>query len=256
MIFDEVQYVPDIFRYIKIEVDKNREYYGNFILTGSSNFLMNKHISESLAGRAANINILPLDITEIPKDLLQNSIFQGAYPENVINSYKSWKRWYSNYINLYLQKDIRMMSNIGNMNSFKDFFRLLALRASKVLNLSEISKDLGIVVNTVKNWLSLFEASFITFRLYPYHSNLGKRIIKSPKLYFFDTGIISTLTAINSYELFLNGPLKGEIFENYIVSELFKRNNNLDLGFSMYYYRKSNGDEIDLIIEKDNNIDA
>lgn len=255
IIFDEVQYVPDIFRYIKIEVDKRRNKYGNFILTGSSNFLMNKHISETLAGRASSINILPFSFNEIPKQFIDISLIKGGYPENVINFYRNWKRWYSNYINLYLLREVKLLSNIGDTSSFKDFIKLLTIRVSKILNLSDLSRDLGVAVNTIKKWISLLEASYITFRINPYYKNLGKRIVKSPKIYFYDNGIITSMLNITNFEQFERGLLKGELFENYIVSELMKKNINYEMNFSLYFYRTNNQDEIDLIVEKSGKVD-
>lgn len=250
VIFDEAQKVPEIFNLLKIEVDNDRDRNGKFILTGSGNFLMMKNISESLAGRIGLLNLLTFEYNEIPPRHRYNSIYLGAYPGLVTTGYKNWSQWYSSYIDTYLTRDLRNFSEIGDIRDFTRFIRLLASRVSTILNLSELSRAIGVTVKTIKRWISILEASYIVFLLEPYYKNLGKRIIKSPKLYFYDTGLVSYFCGIANAAQFENGPMAGAIFENYIVSELVKRESNNRKGNRFYYYRTSNGEEIDIIIEK------
>jgi len=249
IIFDEAQKVPEIFDQIKIEVDNDRNKKGKYILTGSGNFLMMKNITETLAGRIGLLTLLPFQFNEMPDNKRYRSIYFGSYPEQVMADYKNWGNWYSSYIDTYLTKDLRNFSNIGDMHDFTRFIRLLAARTSQILNLSEISRAIGLSLKTVKKWVSILEASYIIFLLEPYYNNYGKRIIKSPKLYFYDTGIVSYFCGISSEELFENGPLAGAIFENYVISEIVKNEHNTKTGQRFYYYRTSNGEEIDMLIE-------
>ena len=249
IIFDEAQYVPELFSWIKIAVDADRQRYGRFVVTGSGQFMLNQRISESLAGRIGMITLLPFQYSEIPDHLKEESIFAGSYPEPVIRNYKFGTQWYQAYLETYLQKDVRQLINIGDLAGFTAFLRTLAAQTGQVLNLSEISRGIGISVNTLGRWLSVLESSYIIFRLQPYYKNLGKRLIKSPKVYFYDTGLVSLLTGIESRQEWEKGILYGSLFENYIISELFKRKYHENKRMDLYYFRTSNGDEIDLIID-------
>ncbi len=250
VIFDEAQKVPEIFNYVKLAVDNDRDNYGKFILSGSSQFTLMKQISESLAGRIGLMSLLPFQLSEIPGDLQEQSIFNGGYPELVKRGYDFSNDWYQSYIDTYLEKDLRSISDIANIRDFFRLIKLLAARCSQQMNYSELASEIGVAVNTIKNWLSVLEASYIIFMLPPFYENLGKRIVKSPKLYFYDTGLVSFLTGIEHQRQFESGLLHGPIFENYIISEVKKIIEHRKLFLDLYYYRSSSGVEVDLIIDR------
>lgn len=266
VILDEIQYVPELLSYIKILVDRNRERRGLFILTGSQQFNLIKGLTETLAGRVAILNLLGFSRKErfaIPslkpkisdplKDFIYTSL-RGSFPEMVIYKNKDIKVWYASYLQTYIERDIRLIYDIGNIREFGMFMRLLASRISQILNLSNIANDIGIAVNTAKKWLSLLEASNIVYLLYPYYRNLGKRITKAPKIYFLDSGIICYLTGIDTQRQILEGLLSGGLFENYCIAETIKCFYNQAKRPNIFYLRTQNGLEVDLIIEKVNKI--
>lgn len=250
VIFDEVQKAPTIFNDIKMAIDADRNTPGKFILTGSSQFTLIKNITESLAGRIGLLSLLPYQFTEMPKALRKQSIYQGAYPELVNHHYDFATDWYSSYLDTYINKDINDLANIGDKRDFRRLLRLLAANTSQLLNMSTYARDLGVDVKTIKKWISVLEASYIIFLLPPYYQNLGKRIVKSPKIYFYDTGLVSYLTGINAEENFEQGPMTGSLFENYIVSEILKREVHYKTHAELYFYRTSNDEEIDLIVDR------
>jgi len=250
VIFDEVQRVPEIFNYIKLAVDNDRDNYGKFVITGSSQFAFYKKITESLAGRIGLITLFPLQFSEIPDALKSISQFKGSYPEIIKKEYRDSEKWYSSYLDTYVERDVRSLINIGELSDFRKLLTLLAANTSQILNISELSRDMGISVKTVKRWISVLEASYIVFRIYPHFKNLGKRLIKSPKLYFYDTGLVSFLTGVSTQELYEKGPMAGPIFENYIVSEILKKLRHSGQHWQLYYFRTSNGLEVDLIVDK------
>ncbi len=250
IIFDEVQKVPELFNEIKIAIDADRQTAGKFILTGSSQFSLIKSINESLAGRIGLLSLLPYQLSEMPKGLRETSIYQGAYPELVNKHYEFSADWYSAYLDTYLTKDVSDLANIGDKRDFRRLLRLLAANTSQLLNMSTYAKDIGVDVKTIKKWISVLEASYIIFLLPPYYKNLGKRIVKSPKIYFYDTGLASYLTGINTVETFEHGPMTGPLFENYIVSEVLKREVHNKTHAELYFYRTSNDEEIDLIVDR------
>ena len=250
VIFDEVQKVPEIFNYIKVIVDKDRLNYGNFILTGSNQFSIMKNISESLAGRIGLLSLLPFDFNEIPDHLKNTSIYNGGYPELVIRDYKFSNQWYSSYIQTYLERDLKLIINIGDIRDFNQLIKYLAINTSQILDISKISRELGISVNTVKRWISVLEASYIIFLLPPYYMNKGKQIVKRPKIYFYDTGLVSYLTGIESEKDFENGVMTGSLFENYIISEVIKKEIHKKSDANFYFYKTNHGIEIDLIIDR------
>ena len=249
VIFDEVHHVPEIFRYIKLAVDSDRQNFGKYILTSSNQFSFIKHASESLAGRIALLSLLPLQYSEMPDALKTESIFRGAYPELVGRAYQLSDSWYSSYLDTYLNKDIRLLGEIGNLRDFRRLINLLAANTSQTLNMSNYANDLGVAVNTIKRWVSLLEASYIIYLLPPYYNNLGKRITKSPKIYFYDTGLVSYLTGIKTKELFEQGPMAGSIFENYIITEIKKKLLHDNKDAELFYFRSSDQLEIDLIVD-------
>lgn len=250
VIFDEVQKAPEFFNLIKIAIDNDRENPGKFVLTGSSQFNFIKGVSESLAGRIGLLTQLPYQISEMPKELLNKSIFKGSYPELVNKKYQMSDDWYSSYIDTYLTKDVSALLNIGDKRDFFRLIKLLAINTSQILNLSRFATDIGVDVKTIKRWISVLEASYIIFLLPPFYKNYGKRIVKSPKIYFYDTGLVSYLTGISTKELFEQGPMAGSIFENYIISEVMKKEIHQKSNAELFYLRTSQGEEIDLIIDR------
>jgi predicted AAA+ superfamily ATPase len=246
VIFDEVQKYPPIFNHLKLLVDKSRSEYGQFVLTGSSQFTLQQNVSETLAGRIGLLKLLPFDFKEYTLEL--PSIILGSYPEQVLRNFQGHEAWYSSYLDTYIQRDVRSLANIGDLHDFSKLLKLLASNISNQFNASYYAKSLGISIPTVKRWISVLELSYIIFLLPSYHSNLGKRITKAPKVYFYDLGLASYLNgAINSK--WQDGPLAGPSFENYIISECVKISAHLGKRLSFSYFREHNGDEIDLIIE-------
>lgn len=256
LIIDEIQRVPHLLSYIQVIVDENKS-KGLFLLTGSHQLTLSATISQSLAGRTALLRLLPLTISElssIGKNLSRDEyIFNGFLPgiyDNKLNPTKA----YSNYFHTYVERDVRQLMQIKNLTNFENFIRLLAGRVGQILNLNSLSRDLGVSSTTLSEWLSILEASYIVFRLNPYFKNLGKRIIKSPKLFFTDVGLVSYLLGIEKHEQVSRDPLLGGLFENMVVMELVKKRLNQGLEPNMYYYRDSNNNEVDIIYQKFNEL--
>lgn len=252
VIFDEVQKLPELFNYIKIAVDNDRNNKGKFVLTGSSQFTFIKNVSESLAGRMGLLSLYPFQFAEIPTALQEESIFRGGYPELVENQYTYSDAWFSSYVETYIHKDITSVGHVADLRDFRRLVQLLAANASQQLNLSRYASDLGVDAKTVKRWITLLEATYIIFLIPPFYQNFGKRIVKSPKIYFYDTGLISFLTGISNKLLYENGPMAGPIFENYMVSEILKKEKHSNQSSELYYIRTSHGEEVDLIIDRKN----
>jgi len=263
IVFDEIQYVPQIFPYLKILIDKDREKRGRFIITGSCQFNLMKELVETLAGRVGILVLLPfatLEKEKIPdlKDKLTTTYMHfvhssiiGSFPEVNVHSIINPTNWYANYISTYLERDVRTLYNIGSLREFQRFLQLLASRCSQILNLTTMANDLGVAVNTIKKWISLLEASQIIYLLTPYYQNLGKRITKAPKVYFLDSGLVCYLTGLKDEEHLLKGPMAGALFENYCIQETVKCFFNQGLSPNIFYLRTHNGLEIDLLIEKE-----
>ncbi len=263
VIFDEIQYVPELLPYIKILIDKDRDNRGRFILTGSSQFNLMKNLTETLAGRIGILVLLPFAKVEketIPelkdklltiRDQFVHSSLRGCFPEICLHPEINPSYWYASYISTYLERDIRSLYNIGSLREFQRFLQLLAARCAQVLNLSSLANDLGVAVNTVKRWVSVLEASQIIYILPPYYQNLGKRIAKNPKVYFLDLGLVCYLVGLKDEEHLLKGPMAGAIFENYCIQETVKALFNLLLIPNIFYLRTHNGLEIDLLIERE-----
>lgn len=250
VIFDEAQKAPELFELIKMAVDADRSCYGKFVLTGSSQFSLLQKISESLAGRIGLLTLLPFQYLEMPIPLRDQAIYKGSYPEIVQRQYASANEWYSSYIETYTAKDLRDIKDIGNLRDFRRLLNLLAANTAQTLNMSSFARDLGVSVPTIKTWISALETSYIIFLLPPYYHNFGKRIIKSPKIYFYDTGMVAYLTAIQTYEQYKHGPMAGSLFENYMVSEILKKEIHHNTHAELYYYRSSDGLEVDLIVDR------
>ncbi len=253
VILDEAQNLPELFNQIQVISDE-RNQPGQYILSGSQSFLLNQNISQSLAGRVSINHLFPFDINELnavePLNLYE-TILKGFYPR-IYQSNIDAVDFYPSYLQTYIERDVRTLRSIGNLNTFTRFLSLCAGRTGQILNLNALANDTGISVNTAKAWISLLESSFIIFLLQPYHHNFNKRIIKSPKLYFYDTGIVCSLlklTDISNVSTYYN---YGSLFENLIISEIMKYSYHLGKKPNVYYWRESNGIEIDCIIEKDN----
>jgi predicted AAA+ superfamily ATPase len=253
VIFDEIQNVPTLFSYLQTEIDKTNK-PGQFILTGSQHFLLQENISQTLAGRVAILYLLPLAIEElkaakIPINNLEELLFKGFYPR-IYQQNLDAADWYPNYIQTYIEKDVRQMKNIQDLTTFQKFLKMCASRTGQLLNLSGLAADCGITHNTAKAWISLLQTSFIIFLLQPYFNNFGKRLVKTPKLYFYDTGLVSSLLGIEEEKQLTTHYLKGGIFESFVISELLKARYNRGKSANLYFWRDKTGHEIDCIIEE------
>jgi len=256
LILDEIQEAPQLLSYIQGIVDEEQS-TGTFIITGSQNFAFNQAITQSLAGRVAMITLLPLSISELTKagmlpDSYEELIVRGEYPRIYKTNSLLPQEWYPSYIKNYVERDVRQIVNIENLNAFQQFVGLCAGRIGQLLNLSSLGNDCGISHTTARAWLSLLEASYIIFLLQPYYVNFSKRIIKSPKIYFYDTGLACSLLRINSADQLKEHYLRGGLFESLMVSELIKNRYNKAQEPNIYFWRDSQGNEIDVLIEKAN----
>ena len=249
-IIDEVQRVPELFSYIQTHVDMaGRE--GMYMLAGSHNFLLMQSVSQSLAGRAAVLKLLPFSHREMSAgDILplpvEEEIFVGGYPR-IYDKNIDPVVYYQSYIQTYLERDVRVIKNVGNLNNFVKFIKLCAARIGQLLNMSALANECGISVSTANEWLSVLEASYICYRLSPDFNNFNKRLVKTPKLYFYDTGVACSLLNINSSEQLSTHFLKGGLFENLVINEVVKRAFNEALQPDITFWRDSTGNEIDLI---------
>lgn len=248
-IFDEIQRVPELFSYLQQILDEQHT-NGLYILTGSNNFLLQESVSQSLAGRVGYLFLLPLTINEIG-DHEKNAntiIFKGCYPA-LYNDITDASRFYANYIRTYVERDVRLIKNITDLYSFERFLRLCAGRIGQLLNMSSLAVEVGVDVKTISAWVGVLEASFIVFRLQPYHKNFNKRVVKMPKLYFYDTGLAVTLLGIeNTNQLALHAS-RGSLFENMVIVDFLKRRYNNGKLNNLFFWRDSTGNEIDLLIE-------
>jgi len=253
VIFDEAQHLPELFSFIQAVSDE-RNINGQYLLSGSQSFLLNNHISQSLAGRVSINNLLPFDITELdsirnnkPEQIILNGFYPRVHDQNI-----EPQDFYPSYLQTYIERDIRTLKAVENLRTFSRFLALCAGRIGQILNLTSLANDAGIAVNTAKSWLSLLESSYIVFLLQPYFRNFNKRIIKSPKIYFYDTGVVSSLLRIVKSEVINTHYLYGALFENLVISEIIKCQIHSGRRPSVYYWRESNGMEIDCIIERGN----
>lgn len=253
IIIDEAQRVPDLFSYIQTKADDNN-INGQFILTGSQNFLLHEKISQSLAGRVAILKLLPFTIFElkaekIEYDRFEENIFNGFYPPLYKRKLKP-EEWFPNYVHTYLEKDVRQIKNILDLGQFHLFLKMCAGRVGQQLNLSSLAADCGISHTTARSWISLLESSFIIFLQRPYYKNFNKRLTKMPKLYFYDIGLATFLLGIkSSLEIQLHYA-KGALFENFVIAELMKHQTHLyNNPPEIYYYRDKRGHEVDCLID-------
>lgn len=257
-IFDEAQRVPDIFRHLHTILDKQTR-RGQYIITGSNNFLLQEKISQSLAGRAGYIELFPFSYAELKKgnyatfNEAAGYIYKGGYPE-IWNEELEPKKWIPSYLQTYVQRDVRLLRNITNLAAFNRFIYICAHYAGQIINRDEIAKQTGVDTKTILAWFSLLESSYIIFLLQPWFNNLNKRVIKSPKLYFVDTGLLCNLLGINSIASLKKSDKYGAIFENWIVCEIKKNKSNAGTHGGLYYFRDSAGNEVDLITEKNEDL--
>lgn len=257
-IIDEIQHAPRLLSYVKMRIDQHRARKGSYIFTGSQQFPLIRDLSDSLAGRIVLLDLLPFSMAEKTRAGLKHQTqeafiqagLRGSFPELVVSPEMDPPVWYGAYIQTYLERDVRTLYNIGNLRDFQRFIQLLAVRCAQILNLSSFARDLGVSVPTVKSWLSILEAGRIIYLLPPYHTNLGKRITRAPKLYFLDIGIVCYLAGIRDIGHLLNGPMAGALFENFCFQEIVKWFFHRGERANLYYFRTHNQLEIDLLIEK------
>lgn len=255
-ILDEIQRTPDIFSYLQQVLDENKG-KGRFIITGSNNFLLQENISQSLAGRVGYLYLLPLSINELPKHKLSvnEQIHKGFYPAMYEQEGQTEVgKYYLNYIRTYIERDVRLIRNVTDLYTFERFLRLCAGRTGQLLNMNSLAVETGVDNKTIGAWLSVLEASFVVFRLQPYHKNYNKRIVKMPKLYFYDTGVASALLGIENPDQLALHPFRGGLFENMIIVDFLKSRYNKGKPNNLYFWRDSLGTEIDLLVEKANSL--
>jgi predicted AAA+ superfamily ATPase len=270
VIFDEIQYAPGLLPYIKEIVDADRKRRGGFLLSGSQNILLAERTTETLAGRTAVLRLLPLSLQEQlgrpaarlpwesgyrPPDMtwsgsdLRDSLLRGGYPELVSQPGRDVFLWQAGYTQTYLERDVRTLRQVGDLTLFQNFLRALAARSAQLLNLTDMARDLGIAVNTAKAWLSVLEATYQVLILRPYFANVGKRLVKTPKVYFLDTGSLCYLTGLKDAEHAVSGPMGGAVFETAVVGEIYKTLVHRGEEPRLYFWRTASGMEVDVIVE-------
>lgn len=271
VIFDEIQCAPGLLPYIKEIIDENRNANGQFILTGSQNILLTEQVTETLAGRAAILKLLPLSYVEMTGDPTkkfpwekQNDpgsqnrlsvanawkmIMRGGYPELIEHPKKDAVLWHSSYIQTYLERDVRTLRNIGDLTQFQLFLRVVAARSAQLFNVSEVAREIGVAVNTIKGWLAVLEATYQIMILRPYFANISKRLVKTPKVFFTDVGTLCYLVGLRDIENAMAGPMGGAIVETFVFSEIYKRLLSSGIDPQVYFWRTSQGAEVDIIVE-------
>lgn len=252
-ILDEVHKTPELLSYIQGIID-NSDKRGMFILTGSCNFRLMESVTQSLAGRLGQIELLPLSLNELADsgklpETLEDMLFSGSYPE-VYEHKLSPERWYNAYISTYLERDVKQLMNIKDSMTFQKFLGLCAANCSQMINTSRIGGDCGIHHNTVSSWLSILQTTYVAFLLPPHFKNFRKRIVKTPKIYFYDTGLVCRLLGIENADQLQLHPLRGPLFENFVISELLKMRYNQGKKSNLYFWRNNTGLEIDILIDK------
>ncbi len=271
VIFDEVQYAPDLLSYVKEKIDADRAKNGQYLLTGSQNLLLAEKVTESLAGRAAMLRLLPLSRREsegqpqIPLawerkrsssppsshafDELWTSFLRGWYPELAIQPERDSSLWHASYIQTYLERDVRMLRQVGDLTQYQNFLRVLAARSAQLVNLTDVARDLGVAVNTIKAWLSVLEATYQVIVLRPYFANVGKRLVKTPKVYFTDVGTLCYLAGLKDPAHAASGPMGGAIMETAVLSEIVKTLTHRGIDPQVYFWRTLAGTEVDFVVE-------
>jgi predicted AAA+ superfamily ATPase len=251
-ILDEVQRAPELFSYLQQVLDEKPQ-KGLFILSGSNNFLLLESISQSLAGRVGYLDLLPFCLAEVgrcpsPAQSLNDLMFAGGYPAIAFEKVTP-QLWFPSYVRTYIERDVRQIKNISDLTLFQRLLYLCAGRIGQQINLSSLANDAGLDYKTVQSWLTIMQASYIVFQLPPYYKNFNKRIVKTSKLYFYDTGLACYLLGITRADQLQTHPLKGPLFENFIISELLKNRNNVGARNNLFYFRDSAGNEIDVLID-------
>jgi predicted AAA+ superfamily ATPase len=251
-ILDEVHRAPDLLSYIQSIVD-SRKGPGRFILTGSANFALLASLGQSLAGRTALVELPGLSLAEIrrfgkpPTDLF-DLLWRGGYPA-VYDRRLEPGEWYPSYVRTYLERDVRTLLNVGDLLGFQTFLRLVAGRTAQLVNLSSLGADAGVSHATARSWLSVLEAGYLVWRLPPFHANVSKRLIRTPKLHFLDSGLVCYLLGIRSPQHLKEHPLRGAVFETWVASEILKTRAHRGLDASLFHYRDRKGGEVDLVVE-------
>ena len=265
VILDEIQYAPELPSYLQGLIDADRKKYGQYILTGSQNFLLMERISQSLAGRAALLTLYPCSVSEIdgpeakPRsepEAVADWILRGGYPELRGRSELDRRTWCASYIRLYLERDVRRLVNVGDLDGFERFLRLVAIRTGQILNRSDLARDAGVSPPTADRWLSVLQASYQIHLLHPFHANLSKRLIKAPKIYFGDTALASYLMGLHDAEVLNNGPFLGPLLETAVYLEHLKWGSQRGDIPSFSYFRTKEGLEVDLFIEEGSGLHA
>jgi len=258
-IIDEAQRCPELFSYLQTKVDLEKK-MGAYVLTGSQQFGLMSGITQSLAGRTGIIQLLPFSMKELrsaemlPKSL-NDLLFRGLYPP-LYDREMEPSHFLSSYVMTYVERDVRNLIHVRDLSQFQRFLRMCAARTGQLLNLNSLASDCGITHNTARSWISVLEASYIVFLLQPHHNNFGKRLVKTPKLYFYDTGLAAFLLNIQGLDHISIHPQRGGLFESFVVSEYIKSRFNRGLAPDCYFWRNNTGDEIDLILDRGINLDA
>jgi predicted AAA+ superfamily ATPase len=256
-ILDEVQRAPLLFSYLQ-EILDNSTKKGIFILTGSNNFLLQENISQTLAGRVAYLNLLPFTSNELESGKLlpetdEEVLFKGFYPP-IYDQNINPTDWMPNYIKTYIERDVRQIKNVTDLLVFEKFMRVLAGRTGQELNLTAISNEVDVNLKTIQSWIGILENSFIIYLLKPYYQNYNKTIVKRPKIYFYDTGLVCSFLRISNTSQLENHPLKGSIFETMVAIELVKKFTNIGITPPLFYWRDKTGHEIDVVVDYEGNL--
>ncbi|MAE71588.1 MAG: GTP-binding protein [Gemmatimonadetes bacterium] len=278
VVFDEIQYCPWLLPYLRERIDSHRDEPGQYVLTGSQNLLLMDQVTESLAGRVALLQLLPLSNREqegcalapfpwesdtihvrSPRETpdLESAwtrLVRGSFPELVAQPARAAELWHASYIHTYLERDVRRLRQVADLSSFQSFMRTLAARSAQLLNVSDVARDLGLAVNTIRAWLSVLEASFQVVVLRPHHANIGKRLIKAPKVYFTDVGTLCYLTGVSTWQHAAHGPMAGAIFETAVFGELYKTLLSRGTQPRVAFWRTAAGREVDFIVDGDSGL--
>lgn len=273
VIFDEVQYAPNLLPYIKERIDSHRDEPGQYLLTGSQNLLIMERVTETLVGRAALMRLLPMSLREatgvsnaplpweakskrhkrkqLSYNQLWDTLLRGGYPDLVAHPKRDAYTWHSSYIKTYLERDVQLLRQVGNMMQFQAFLKAVAARSGQLFNMTEVSRDLGIAVNTIKAWLSVLQATYQVIVLRPYFANIGKRLVKTPKIYFTDVGTLCHLVGLHDPRHAAEGPMGGALFETAVLSEIVRTLVHRGIEPQVYFWRTSVGTEVDFVVEDD-----
>ncbi|MCB2222036.1 MAG: ATP-binding protein [Bacteroidetes bacterium] len=254
-IIDEIQRAPELISYLQVTVDENKR--SRFIITGSNQFSLLEKVTQSLAGRTAILKLLPLSFDEIsslkPNLSADQLIFAGSLP-SIYSEGREPTRSYRNYYETYVERDVRSLINIKDISLFRKFMKLCAGRTGQIFNASQLANETGVSVNTIKSWVSVLETSFIVYLLPPWYDNINKRLVKSPKLYFYEIGLVTYLLGITNPDQLQRDPLRGGLFENLVINELVKKHYNSGMDANVFFFRDKHGNEIDLLMPRGNKL--